>query len=619
MKNKNLLPLLLIILTLPIGQLIYHHTSDSIKLHSISDQLFEQALLDNTINLHYTLAEPETYGLEDYSVSLGSYSVSEFRDQSLVAENALHALSNVSYSDLNEEDALTYDVLSYHLKQQLRESDFPLYSEPLSSHGVLMELPILLAEYTFRSEQDIQDYLHLLECMPPYFKELETYEIEKANAGLFMSDRSLDLVLANCKTIMDNHDRHFLQISFEDRINALSSITKAKRQHYLDQHRHIMQNTFFPSYYDLYQTLSSLRGSGQNPYGLCCFENGKAYYEHLVVASTGTSYSPTKLKQILLKQLKQDYTELADLLQNNPSLSDMVSDIRPIASSSKEMLTPESMLADLLQKTQKDFPLPTRTTSDDVFSYRVKYVDDSLEAFMSPAFYLTPPIDLLSENTIYINNVSSFSKIELFTTLAHEGYPGHMLQNTYYLSLDPPPIRTMLYFGAYSEGWAVYTEQYAYTLTDLDEDLIRVLQLDHSLQLCICSLLDIMIHYEGLTPHALAEYISNLGPSIDEDALMNVYQSIVDEPTNYLKYYVGFLEICRLRERAEKALGNRFSEKDFHEFLLSIGPAPFSIIEKREDIWIQTVLSFQTAMCSQPFTNSSSSCGTFSSIVSLWN
>lgn len=618
--KKKILSLSALLLAIAVGLWVYQYqTSDFAALHSVSEYLFEQTLSQNTINLHYTLATPEAYGLKDIPVTLGTYSVSEMKKQSILTENALSVLSSISRDALSPDDQLTCDILLHNLKQQLDASKYPLYPEPLSSQGILTELPVLLAEYSFRSQDDIDDYLQLLDCLPSYFEDLGQYETEKANAGLFMSDNSLDKVLANCQAVCDQQEQHFMQISFENRIDSLASLSTEEKIQYQLQHDQVLQRSFFPSYQKLSDTLVSLRGKGKNPYGLYYHEQGTAYYEYLTASCTGTDYTLKDIKQMILTRLKSDYTELSSLLSKNPALSTAVLSIGTSVGQLSKPVTPEEMLSDLYDKTKLHFPIPTDAYASAATDYQVKYVDTAMEAFLSPAFYLTPPIDLLSENTIYINDVSSYSDIRLYTTLAHEGYPGHMLQNTYYLSTEPAPVRSLLYFGAYSEGWAVYTEQYAYTLLELDEDLTRVLQLDHLLQLGLCSLLDLMVHYEGLTPDGLQQFASRSGLLLDESILSELYQQIVDQPANYLKYYVGFLEVDRLRTKAEAALGDSFCEMDFHEFFLSVGPAPFSIIEKREDIWIQTVLSSDLALCSQPLISSSSSLGTISSMLSSWN
>ncbi len=565
--------------------------SDTRLLHNISADLFEQEMLANTINLHYTLANPAAGGFKDYPVTLGTYSSTENQKTSLYAENILQRMSTISYHTLSEEDALTYDILSHYMSNQLGFADLSLYPEPLSASGVQTELPVLLSEYAFRNEKDIQDYLILLSCIPAYFEDICLYEQEKADAGLFMSDTALDHVLAQCKALTENQSRHFLHITFEERIASADFLTSEEKDAYITQNNTALQTYFFPSYYLLSKELSLLKGTGVNDGGLCNFKHGKKYYEYLVAANTGTDYSIPKLKQILLQQLNKDNAELQSLINQEPALAASLI--------SSTLSTPEAMLLDLYDKIQKDFPKLNPAESTNTADFHIKYVDSSMEDFLSPAFYLTPPIDTLgtarytpkqSTNVIYINDISSYTDISLYTTLAHEGYPGHLYQTNYFNSQNPPPIRSLLYYGGYTEGWAVYVEQYAYTLAGLDPDLCRVMQLDHSMQLCIYSLLDIMIHYEGLTLNKMNHLLSE-NDRINQEALQQIYDIIIEEPANYLKYYIGYLEICRLRTHAENTLANHFTLKDFHEFLLSIGPAPFPIIEKREDIWIQDILS----------------------------
>lgn len=565
--------------------------SDTRLLRNISSDLFEQEMLANTINLHYTLANPAAGGIKDYPITLGNYSSSENRKTSLYAENVLSRMSTISYDALSEKDALTYDILSHYMTNQLDFSDLSLYPEPLSSSGVQTELPILLSEYAFRNETDIQDYLTLLSCIPAYFEDICIYEAEKAAAGLFMSDSSLNNVITQCQALIENQTRHFLHITFEERIDDANFLTPNEKADYISQNSTSLQTYFFPSYTTLIKQLSSLKGTGINTGGLCNFEHGAKYYEYLVSSATGTDYSIPVLKQILLKQLNQDYSELQSLLSKEPTLA--------TSAISSTLETPEAMLLDLFDRIQTDFPKPNPAESANTADFTVKYVDSSLDDYMSPAFYLTPPIDILgtaryspkqSIHVIYINDISSYSDISLYTTLAHEGYPGHLYQNNFFSSLNPPPLRSLLYFGGYTEGWAVYVEQYAYTLAGLDPALARVMQLDHSIQLCLYSLLDIMIHYEGLTIDKMKQLLSG-NQVVNEDVAQQIYDIMIEEPANYLKYYVGYLEICRLRTRAEDTLGDKFVLKEFHEFLLTISPAPFSIIEEREDIWIQDILS----------------------------
>lgn len=85
----------------------------------------------------------------------------------------------------------------------------------------------------------------------------------------------------------------------------------------------------------------------------------------------------------------------------------------------------------------------------------MKYVDKSLEEHISPAFYLTTPLDAYQDNVIYLNGNAKYDLTKAFTTIAHEGYPGHLYQNCFYQSQNPLPVRSVVNIGGYTEGWGL--------------------------------------------------------------------------------------------------------------------------------------------------------------------
>ncbi len=129
-------------------------------------------------------------------------------------------------------------------------------------------------------------------------------------------------------------------------------------------------------------------------------------------------------------------------------------------------------------------------------------MDDSLKDFLSPAFYLTPPADVNSPNSIYLNPADEMTGIDLYSTLAHEGFPGHLYQTVSFSRSDPLLIRHLYAPSGYVEGWATYVESYAcrYAARNLDANtqaLCRLWYLNRSVHLTLCSLLDLGIHSQG--------------------------------------------------------------------------------------------------------------------------
>lgn len=195
---------------------------------------------------------------------------------------------------------------------------------------------------------------------------------------------------------------------------------------------------------------------------------------------------------------------------------------------------------------------------------------------MSPAFYLTPPVDDTINNTIYINKAQVSE--ELYTTMAHEGFPGHLYQNVYTSSRNLPLIRNMFSFQGYSEGWATYVEYYAYGIGGLNEDLAEILMLNSAATLGIFAYVDMGVHYLGWGVEEVGQFLAKYGLSVD--VAQTLFETMVEEPANYLSYFIGYLEMLNLRDVAETAWGEDYSLKKFHEAVLSLGPAPFPLLEE---------------------------------------
>ena len=240
---------------------------------------------------------------------------------------------------------------------------------------------------------------------------------------------------------------------------------------------------------------------------------------------------------------------------------------------------PDEIVPYLEQESQEDFP-----ALEDV-NYTIKYVDESLEDYVSPAFYLTPPLDNFTENSIYINGSKENGAQNLFPTLAHEGYPGHLLQTVYYEQQKPAPIRALLNYGGYSEGWATYCELYSFSMAGLDKNLADYAKAYEEFNLCMYATIDIGVNYDCWSKTDLVDYLSNYGIT-DTEVADSIYDIVVDDPGNYLQYVIGYFEMKDLYTKAEKSAGKQFDIKEFHTFLLDVGPAPFSIIEERmEDVF----------------------------------
>ena len=121
-----------------------------------TEQLFKDEIVLNTINLHYTLAYPENYGITDYEVSLGSYSTEDFEESYQAMQDLKKDMEVFNRNRLTRQQRITYDIIMDYLDTELAAKDFMLYGESLSpTTGYQAQLPVILAEYTFRTNRDI--------------------------------------------------------------------------------------------------------------------------------------------------------------------------------------------------------------------------------------------------------------------------------------------------------------------------------------------------------------------------------------------------------------------------------------------------------------------------------
>lgn len=529
--------------------------------------LFREEMKSNTMNLHFTLKDPKAAGIDSYEITLGSLSGDSPHNQARQLKKLSEELKKYSHRSLKGKDRLTCRLLSDYISRQQNLAAYPYYDEPLTPSGsVTSQLPVLLAEYTFRNTRDIKDYLGLLSQMDTYFLGILDYEQKKADAGLFMSDEACLKVIEGCEVFTEHPDDNFLIDTFSNRLNAMDGLTDTQKNAYLKQHSKVLSDHVLPAYSQMIKGLTMLLGRGHNNWGLCNFPEGKAYYEAVVSADTGCDDSVEDLFSQIAKARREDLTFCQNLLEKNPKLASQSP--KPDAALKEE----NAMLSRLQKEILTDFPAPPQTDVE------ICHVDPALSEYLAPAFYITAPIDDISHNRIYINDAKNDTDIYYFTTLAHEGYPGHLYQTICTSSYGAPEVLSLLNYPGYTEGWATYTEMQSFYYAGLDPDLASLLQHNQAATLSLYATADIGIHYFGWEKEKIAAFWSEYG--VDDTATVKrITDLILEEPGNYLKYYVGYLKFRQMREQL--ALENKsFSVSAFHEAILRTGPSPFSVLEE---------------------------------------
>lgn len=543
---------------------------------SFARDLFVELASQDELSLNYTLADPQVYGITKADSAFSSYSVEEMENDRELDKEILSALKGIKEDELTEEQRITYRTLTEMLKGEGAGKGLELYEEPLNTvMGMHLMLPVLLAEYRFYGKQNVDTYLGLLEEIDVYYNELLEFEKKKAEEGLFMSDRMADKVIESCRVYIEDVEGSLLDEAFQERLEELPEINGEEKAAYIEKNRELLKEHFVPAYEKLAEGLEALKGSGSNDLGIYYFPKGRKYYEYLVGNSIYPSFSTVdELRKAVEEQLEADINAIGIALRRSPELADKFGEYSFFSQD------PQEVLENLQEAIAEDYPqLPDS-------EYRIKYVPESLEDSMSPAFYMVPPMDRPQENVIYINGGKS--SYDTYTLLAHEGFPGHLYQHEYFRRKETQELRHVLNFSAYSEGWATYVENRSYQFegNGLEKGMGEILARNSSITKGMYALLDIRINYEGWDRKEAADFIRQFF-SVSDETTDEIYDSIIADPSNYLLYYTGYLEIERMRAEAEEALGSAFDAMEFHTFLLDIGPAPFTVIREYYGEWLE--------------------------------
>lgn len=555
------------------------------KFDRFLNSCFKEYAAENTVTLHFKLSNPSAHGIKvPVSPTYGDLSSNALKKNCSRSKELLQKLYTFPTSSLTKKQKLTWQIFQDYLNESIMNEKYILYSSPLGTNGLQSEIPVTLSEYRLDNEKDIKDYLSLVNQVPELFTQILDFEQERRNAGLispsFVISDTIDQIDQFLNASEENNP---LIQSFEDRLTEVESLSKDQKASYIANNRLLVTDKVLPAYKSLKTSLQAYTNDSKNTSSkerLCEYKNGQDYYKFLLMSNVGTDFSPEDCITILESQLKNTVKDISSLTTKNKDLYTEYLSATPALSAPKEIMNT------LKNDSLIDFPEIKN------ISCQLKNVPDALSGTSACAFYLVPPIDSTKDNIIYINK-SRVDSNELFSTLAHEGYPGHLYQTNYFLTTNPSPLRTFLHCAGYDEGWGTYAQLYSYNFIEfknVDEQTtkqLRQLYRDNDLlSLSLSSLCDLYVNYKNYDENALANYLQTYG--IDKDSAQNLYRYVIENPTTYLSYSIGCYELDQLKQTMSDSLGKAFKISDFHESVLNVGSCNFSIlrqeIEKETEI-----------------------------------
>lgn len=550
------------------------------------DDYFKDVVTDDTLTYNYTIKDGADYGLEEPEVTLGDpgMTAEEIGQDKEEFEGWVKKLDAIDRSCLTEDQKLTYDVLDEYFEVSAGIFDNVYLYEPFSPmRGLQANIATNFTDYRFDDKGDVERYIELLGQIPDYFAEYLDFEQEKSEKGYFMSDAVCDKVISRCKDFVADKENHFMVTTFNDNIDALDFLTDEEKAEYKEANKQAVENSLLPAFENVAAVLSGLKGTGTNDGGICNYDGGKEYYEYLLKNFAGTAKSPEEVIDMLDTELQKLMVSLYQYYLGNQAAYEYFASNYDSMFAETDQMTASEMVDKMMETASEHYP------DAGTINYKAEALDKNLETIMDDvlAYYMAPAIDDPDNNLIRVNGLHTDG---MWTTLAHEGYPGHMLQNAYYMSTDPEPVRTLMNFLGYKEGWAMYAcydslYYYEYEEPEYGDTIAALYQLNDEMSYLMMGRVDLGINYEGWTLQDTADYLTKNG--MDGSAAQELYTTMVGDPAVYQSYSTGYYEMKELRDYAEEKMGDDFDLKTFNTIILETGPCQFDILKEQVDKKLQ--------------------------------
>ena len=536
------------------------HAEESFS--DFEDELFQEMMSEDYTTLHFSLRDYQKYGIEKPDVNIGDASWDDYEDSVEDCDEYLKKLQSFDYDSLSETEQKDYRTIAFYLERNKELNSYPYFDWAFNSaEGVIDNLLTTFTEFVFYEKEDIDDYLATLASVPAYLDQCLENTKKQAAKGYFLTDAMLKATEDAIEKFVDKKDDNELIKIFDENIDAFDGLSAEEKEAYKKKNQEIVLNAYIPSYEKVAEELQKLKGSRKADYNVSSLDGGSEYYAALARYKTSIDADVETILDICTQYIEKSVDELYDIMQNHSEVTEETLDF----DSAEDVLS-------YLEGHLDAFPV-----LDKVY-YNVQYLDPSVANDSIVAYYLSPPVDDMRDNVIKINGNNVSGVIDLYTTLAHEGFPGHLYQTNYYIQQQPSLLRTQLTMMGYQEGWGMFAEGQALHVSGLSEYASEYQKINIELNYVLSAAVDLGVNGLGWSTKDVSKYLDRL--DLNGSIAKDLYDFATLQPGTILPYGVGIAMFELLENKAKNALGNDFDQKAFNEVLLNDGNRPFEVVEE---------------------------------------
>jgi uncharacterized protein (DUF885 family) len=540
-------------------------------------------------NLEHSPEFASTLGDKRYNDKIGDYTVKAENEWLAREQNLMMRLAAIDPAGFSDQEKTSRELLMRRFADDLEASEFKEWEMPVNQMGgIYSEYPQLVAELSFTETKDYDDWIARLRALPTAFDQVT------ANMAIGMDDHRVPPKYLLKKTL--EQVKQLANQKPEDSPLALplkkfpASINAAEQVRIREEMLRVIGKQVLPAYLRFARFLEvSYIPAGREEPGISALADGAKYYQFLIRQTTTTDLSAEKIHQIGLDEVKKDE---ADMLAIAQKLG--FQDLKSFRASMKANPKLKAASPDALLDAYRGYLGPMKAKLPSLFGrlpkapFEVAAVPDYLEKTSAPAYYEPGTPDGSRPGRLRIDTYNATDRnLYVVESIAyHEGLPGHHLQISIAQELtDVPTFRKFSFYTAYTEGWGLYSERLGKDVGFYQDPYSDYGRLEGDIWRAIRLVVDTGVHSQHWTRQQMVNFFHDHS-AIDETSIQAEVDRYVAWPSQALAYKIGQLKILELRDRAKKALGDKFDIRAFHDQVLDAGALPLDVLDERINTWI---------------------------------
>jgi uncharacterized protein (DUF885 family) len=535
---------------------------------------------------------PETasvLGDKRYDDRLTDYSITEVNASLARSAGFIQRLGAIDTTGLPDQERLSSELMLRSLIEAQESSRFKEWQMPINQmNGFHTQMPQLVNQLSFDGVKDYENYIARLKKIPTAFSQIRTNMEMGMEAHRMPPAYLLEKVAIQAQTLADQNP---MESPFALPLKKFPKTVGATEQKRITEEVLAEISTdVLPSYLRFAKFMKTQYiPAGRKEMGIWSIPDGDAYYAFLVRKSTTLDKTPDQIHQIGLEEVKRDEAEMLVIVKKL-GFSDLKSFSAALKTNPKEHPTSKEQLLD----TYRTYLGAMKPKLPELFGrlpkapLEVVPVPAYMEKDQAAAYYEQGTPDGSRPGRVNINtyNFAERSLAPVEAVSYHEGVPGHHLQIAIAQELTGlPEFRKQSYYTAYTEGWGLYSERLGKEIGFYQDPYSDYGRLEADIWRAIRLVVDTGVHSKHWTRQQMVDFFHDHS-AIDETNIQSETDRYIAWPAQALGYKMGQLKLLELRQRAQTALGPKFSLKAFHDQVLDSGALPMDVLDQQVNAWI---------------------------------